>query len=68
MNCILCKVCYYLGDRWSKLVDLVPDSWDWFGSVMIEPYHVLMQWSVDLDVRGKCGVWRFAGNGTARND
>lgn len=63
MNCILCHACYYLGDCWSKLINFIPDSWERIGLLMVKPYHVFMQWSVNLDVRGKCGIWRYADNG-----
>lgn len=61
MTCILCKLFYALGDFWSqRFMPLVPDSWDRLGMALVRPYHWFMQWSVNMDDRGGCGVWGYA--------
>jgi hypothetical protein len=57
MTCLLCRLCYTLGDWWSKLIHYVPDDWERFGALMIRPYQYFMGVSVRLDDKNKCGMW-----------
>jgi hypothetical protein len=57
MTCILCKVCFYLGDGLSWLINFIPDSWERIGLAAVRLYQQLMQWSIVLNDRADCDVW-----------
>ncbi len=57
MGCLLCRLCYYLGDGISRLVNFIPDSWECLGLASVRVYQKLMHWSIVLNDRADCGVW-----------
>jgi hypothetical protein len=51
--------CYWTGHFWSRgIVNLVPDAWERTGSVIVQPYFVLMRWSVTLSDTFNLGIWQ----------
>lgn len=51
--------CFWMGHAWSKsVIPLIPDSWERVGEISVEPYQILMGWSVRLNDAFGLDIWQ----------